>query len=367
MKIKEDDMKYLLFLFVFLFVASACDNTDQFASLANDANQQASEDSKYKKDLKSIASNEVELKIGGKKRQSIKIADTVGEKNLDKGTKVVTTTQKAVTTTQKAVITTNIKVADVTVEEAVHKEAEETVDKETVVSNTKISATEKKLDLLFYMHNRKSKCIQNIRLFAEKKGFLNRLDHLDWQVSFSYYSQNDSFLPLEIGFDGRAYNTIEGFSGVFKHKPDHILSKGEYSAKKRDRLFNTTLRAVYPDYDNPNFRTIDQLNSNGYISNPLSGLDQLLSSEVEGSVRLDSHVVVLFFGYDFPYYSSEEWRTFFKKHKDVSVIVLSPRSANVSNLVHALEKSEYDFDFLAACDTRNSPEHLVEAINKKVQ
>ena len=402
-------MKYLLCLFVFLFAISACENTEQFASLKNGEDQLASESPQYKQDLKSIASHEVESKISGKKRKNIKIEDTVGEKNLDKGTNVTTeqtvtevektatesektvTTEQTVTevekpvteseqatteaektvTTKQTVTTTNIKVVDVTVKKAVQEQEEENADvkKELVVSGKETSDSEKKLDILFYMHNRKSKCIQNIRSFSKKRGFLEHLNHLAWQMSFSYYSQTNGFLPLEL-YNGQAHNTQPGFSGLFNPKADYILSKGEYSSKKRDRLFSTTLQIVYPDYENKSTHmrsSVDQLNSNGNILDPLIGLDQLLDSKSEGFVRSDSHIIILFFGYDFPYYSPEEWRTFFKKHKDVSVIALSSRSANVSNLVHVLEKSEYDFDFLAACDTKDSSELLIETIKQKVQ
>ena len=367
-------MKYLLCLFVLLFAISACENTEQFASLKNGEDQLASESPQYKQDLKSIASHEVELKIGGKKRQNIKIENTVGEKNLDKGTTTVTTKQtvteaeQATTESEKTVTTINIKVADVTVKKAEEESAD--VKKELVVSGKETSDSGKKLDILFYMHNRKSKCIQNIREYSERNGFLEHFNHLDWQVSFSYYSQTKEVLPLEL-HNGRAHNTHSGFSGLFKHKADYILSKEEYPAKRRERLFNTTLKTVYPDYDRGSSTqhfSIDQLNFNGDISDPLSGLNQLLSSGTEGSVRLDSHIIVLVFGYNFPYYSSEEWETFFKKYnKNMSIIVLSSRSANVSNLVHVLEKSEYDLDFLAACDTKDSSELLIETIKQKVQ
>ena len=71
-------MKYLLFLFVLLFVVSACDSSDQFTSIADSAieGQQASQIPEYQEKLRSIVNSDVKLKIGGKKRKTINVAET---------------------------------------------------------------------------------------------------------------------------------------------------------------------------------------------------------------------------------------------------------------------------------------------------
>ena len=214
---------------------------------------------------------------------------------------------------------------------------------------------------------------------------------MDWQVGFSYYSQTRpcskdnscksgietprysiddlAMFPLEWP-NGRAHNASKDHYRKFEE--DYVLSKGEYTEEQAKRLFNTTLTAFHPEASGPDETTPSSmgLNTNPKlfqaVSDPLSGLDALLSKKPRGSVRPGSHVVVLLFG-DIPYYPRLEWRNFFNKHKNVSLIAVSSRYANVSNFVHLLQKDKYDFKFLPACDDSDSPARIVRAIKNKVQ
>lgn len=372
-------MKYLLFLFAVLFAVSACDGPIQFASVAGKPPKESKKSSQGEPEqkIKKVVKDEMKKKIGGKDRKTINISETVSKKDLGK----------------KKTIVTNINVKNVIVEEKQKKKAEkskkvekkevkkkkEVKDKvkvverivEKVVVKEKAAPPEKKLDILFYMEDRDTGCLRNVVAYSENKGFLKSLNHLDWQVSFSYYSQKKlAMLPLEVS-NGQSYNTNmkqKDWSKYFNKRavPDYVLSKGEYTQEQADHLFNTTLTAFHPEGG-----TAVGLNTNPVlywaVFNPLLGLDTLLSKKPKDSVRSDSHTVVLLFDYDFPYYSSEEWNDFFNKHKNVSLIAVSYRSSNVSNLIPILEKEEYDFEFLPACDNDNSPAQLVQAIKNKVK
>lgn len=375
-------MKSLLFLFAVLFAASAC-NSPNFAP-APDKLPEGNQQEDYQQGIPSAVKAEMKPpKVGGKDRKTINISETVNEKKL-KG---------------KKSIVTNINVTNVIVDKYKKpggKRAKRT--KKTVIERImekvvvrKTASSEKKLDILFYMHDRDTNCIRNVIAHSEKKGFLKHLNHLDWQVSFSYYSQvrtcseespcktgflaphfaNDelAMLPLEWN-NGEAHDADKDF---WKFKEEYVLSKGEYTQKQADRLFNTTLTAFHPEADG-----VDEvppshigLNTNPTlywaVLNPLSGLDAILSKKHKGSVRLDSHVIVLLFGYNFPYYFPTEWKSFFNKHKNVSIIAVSYRSANVSNFEHLLEKDDYNFDFLPACDDDSSPAQIIQAIKNKVR
>ena len=378
-------MKHLLFLFAVLFAVSACSGPNSFAPIGGDKPPERSQQEDYQQRIPSAVKGEMKPpKVGGKDRKTINIPETVSEKSLD----------------GKRSIVTNVNVTNVIVDKdgkqgKKHtKRFKKTVIErimEKVVVKKAAAPSEKKLDVLFYMHDRDTNCIKNVISYSEKKGFLKFLNHLDWQVSFSYYSQVRScskkspcksgflsphystddlaMLPLELN-NGEAFNASKKW---YKFEPDYVLSKGEHSQKEADRLFNTTLTAVYPEADGVDETpTVDVgLNTNPKlywaVLNPLSGLDVLLSKKPRGSVRSDSHVVVLLFGYNFPYYLPTEWKSFFNKHKNVSIIAVSYRSSNVSNFVHILEKDDYDFDFLAACDNDSSPAQIVQAIKNKVQ
>ena len=368
-------MKHLLFLFAVLFAVSACDGPNNFASIADKPPEESKKQSQgdYQKKITRVVEGEMKKKVGGKDRKTINISETVSKKSLDK----------------KNTIITNVNVKSVIVEGKPEKKKAKTskkkeAPKEKVVEKVRVvervvekvvekkaAPPEKKLDILFYMHDRDTTCIRNVIAYSENKGFLKSLNHLNWQVSFSYYSQKKlAMLPLEWD-NGEAHDADKDF---WNFKEDYVLSKGEYTQKQADRLFKTTLTAAYPEAHVGEEGTPSSdvgLNTNPVlywaVFNPLSGLDVLLSKKSKGSVRSDSHVVALLFGYDFPYYSSLEWKNFFNKHKNVSVIAVSYRSSNVSNFTHILEKDEYDFGFLPACDNGRSPAQIVQTIKNKVQ
>ena len=342
-------MKYLLVLFAGVFIFSACENSEQFASVIEEV-QQASESSEYQRDLQSIVEAEVKKKISGKKRKNINIKKTVGKKNLGK---------------KRNIILTKINVTNIIVDESDKQEIEKEGSGEQVVSSevqktATVEEVEEKLDILFYMNNRDSKCIKTFRWFYEKNSFLSHLNGLNWQVSLSYYAsgQRIAFLPLE-RYNGQPYDADKR---LFKFKSDYVLSKGEYSSKRAKDLLLTTLESTYPNHDNRGGAQKRTPNSNGYVDDPLSGLDHILSAKARGAVRSNSHVVVLLFDYDFPYYSSKEWKSFFEKHENVSVIAIAHRSANVSNMFHVLERS-YDFEYLPACYGKG----LLDLIQSKVR
>ena len=226
-------------------------------------------------------------------------------------------------------------------------------------------ASQKKFDLVFYMQERNLSCIGHIQALA-KTGFLNHFYNYNWQVSFASFTEEADLLPLQLY--GRPYKSRSSAK-----QPDYVLSKvkqidGVYpSIRVRNELLTYTLQP-------PAFETIGVRGGvspspdfSKKVENPLKGLDQILTQQVHGSIRDNSHVVVLLFGYKFPHYESESWDYFFNEHPNVSLIVLAPRRANVGNLFNVLENEKYDADFLA-CDSLQSLKEgdLINTIKGKV-
>lgn len=400
-------MKYLLYFSALLFITSSCKNPD-FADVAGSTSedQQTEQPSvtEAKKELKVLVQKDIKKeskKIRGKKQQSVDVEHVVGEKKLDKkklkGNKIIIQQNINIGEGFDVEVQSDTdKKVSVVKKKSKDKEKTETTDKEKTIveikqpeakkkmskkkkkyhkkrakTNIEIRLTDSdeemvpksKVDLVFYMQTRDSSCVNNLRSFSEEKGFLSRLKGLDWQVSLSYYFQNESaLLPLEIR-NGHPHN----IGKLFSPKRDYALSRGEYSLEETNRLFHNTLKVVSPSYNDRGDYISEETtsNSNGNVEDPLVGLDYILSKKPEDTIRSGSDVIVLLFGYDFPYYSSKIWKAFFKKHTNVNIIVTSSRLANVSNFLHILEKNDR-FTFMPICETKKSPKNLVKVIKNIV-
>ena len=361
-------MKYLSFSIASLFIISACNPSDKFASLTgNESIDQKSEaplpktpKPEYERDLKNLVRTEVKVTIKDKKTSHVKVEETVGGKDF-RG-------QKA--GAGKKVITTNVNVESVILEESEPapspKQAKPKVQTDKKAPKTASRQKPlKKIDILWYIQDRELECLQRVRHFSEQKGLLSRLDHLDWSMSFAYYSQGQTGLTaLETG-----NGLVHTKGGFFSQDPDYVLSRGEYSSKVTENLFNMTLKDVrlFPLDDHEPPAEIGAKNSNGWIEDPLSGLDKILSGGAEAFRRPGTPLIVLFFDHDFPYYSSGKWKKILTKHKNVSFVAASSRLANVSNFHHVLEKRGYDFNFCPVCETKDSPANLVKVFSQKAR
>ena len=326
-------MKHLFSILLSVMFITSCNNEEHFASLAEDTLAESSENPDYNQEIKELVVDEVEVKISGKKRQTVDVVDTVGEKDLKQEEQLVThidvtsdvvVKEQEVTKEETTTVTTEVKVTEETT-----VKTEVKVTEETVVPDLNI--------LLYIDNNSYGSCSTHLK--RNHKAFLQALSAYNWSISFAYYADpGDSSLMALENTNGTPYDTDKRF---FKFKKDYTLSKQEYSAKKASRLFYSTL--------DPNVSHAENLSSYPeplkYSDNPLGGLSEILSS----SAKTESRTVVLFFGDQFPYYSKAEWHNFYGKHPNVSLVALSYRSANVSNLLHVLEKENYDFSYIAGC------------------
>ena len=344
-------MKKLFFVFGILFLATSCENPENYASIPDD--NVLLQASKARGDIQEIVSEAVrdsEKKIGNKKRMQVNIEETVGGKDLGRADTTRRGRREGRRGERQAHVT-NIEITNVVVKSDKKKE------KKRKPNNVK--KTKPKLDLLFYMNTRDSKCVSKFEA-AGKKGFLQHFVKWDWQLSFSYYTEESNLLALEY-HNGTPHNVGKFFDPAH----DYVLSAGEYPQDKMDRLFYTTLQLTGPlqqDSDSENKGRHYTPDFNKYVSNPLEGLDRILTDKPEGFARSGSYVVILLFGNQFPYYSSKDWKKFFNKHKRVKIISVSSRTANISNFLHVLEKED-QFEALPFC----SPSELGKKLNPKAR
>ena len=367
-------MKYLLFILVSFLFITACEKSERFASLSEDSSLvESSEKSapKYEEDIKALVVEDVEVKISDKKRQAVDVIDTVGENNLRPARRAVThidiTSRVLVTDRQESaeVSAENSSKADVSSAAQV-KQEQTTVIERTVQTTTKAQRgghsvnLGPKLNILVYLNSRSyGACVDRLR--RNHSVFIEGLSSYNWELGFAYYASADEveLMPLEY-VNGIPYDADRGF---FDYENDYTLSKGEYSDEKTKRLFFTTLEPAVPPHNqarsaNP---TPGTPNTNRKpATDPLSGLDQLLSSQT----GKEAPTVVLFFGDAFPYYSTSEWNQFYGQHPNVSLIALSHRSGNVSNFLHILEKASYDFSFVPGCG--GNIKSVLDIIGRKV-
>lgn len=339
-------MEKLIFLSGILFLVVSCVNPENYASIPDEHIERQA--STAQRDIQELVAQTVASstdRIGSKKRRGVDIKETIGGKDLGKGEGPNQFTNVNVT---------NVMPADEEAPAAEKKEAVTDVSEESCKKDCE--KKEKQLDILVYMHSRDSDCVSNFLASAKKDGFLGHFSPWDWQLSFSYYTEEANLMALEY-FNGRPNNT-GGFKQLFDPVYDYVLSEEEYPEERRDRYFFTTLErtkyiAQFDEYNNEQ-HTPD---SNKYVNNPLAGIDHTLTSQPEGFARKDSQVFVLFFGDQFPYYFAESWKNFFAKHKNVNILSVSRRDANISNFVHAYDYDQ--FDVLPEC----SPLKVVEKIN----
>lgn len=347
-------MKHLFFIIIGLFFVTSCGD-EQFASVSDSDSLDivASENQpKPEEKIQKLVIPEVkEKKIGAKERQQINIVSTVGKNELKDKKSDVRRRVTSIDTTNRVVVTTKTKIEDKGSDEAnsVSKQEEEKLDLGPPVN------------ILLYTNKRDWKtCMDHLR--KNSKYFLQSISDYDWDISLAYYADANQaeLMPLEL-VSGQVYNKKSSLGifhgGLFSFEADYTLSKGEYSQEITNRLFPNTLRPSNLNHAELSSANVTPNRGTTKVINPLSGLDKLLSS----SVRKETPTVVLYYGDDFSYNSTQEWNDFYSKHSNVSVLAISKRSSNVSNFLHVLEKG-HNFHFIANCSVKNTLSLIAEQV-----
>ncbi len=356
-------MKHLIFFCILAFTTGACDNASRFGGVGEPPPAETSGD--FLDTVPSIVREDSKPKVGRKKTASKDVQDTVRQRDLDGKQEVTNVTVTDVFQDKKA----SPDESQTTKQPVKIKVVEKVIVKEVVRAPKKAPAL-KKLDLLFYMEERDTDCIQNIRSYSEKNGFLRHLNKFDWQVSFAYHSHSDvAFLPLEWD-NGKAYNKAKRW---YKFKTAHVLSKKNHKPKEANQIFNATLKDYWgggeydtTSHDEPKYTYKPGMNTNPKmfwdVENPLVGLSAILSKKSKGAVRAGSQVVALWFGSSFAIYSEKSWGSFFRKHKNADIISVGWRTSNATEFLYNSRNNK--LHFIASC---HDPTQIIKAIQSKVR
>ena len=310
-------MKYFktiaLILSVFIF-STSCNQRDNFNSLGGEENQQflGSGNAEHEEAIKNLVNQRQIVKIGNKKsKNSVNLSETVGQNNLKNNE-----TTRSVATNEKEVVTIEVEVEE---------------------SKEGIELT-KNLSLLFYIDSKRSHCLRQFR--KNNKAFLNYLNKAPhWEMAFSFHRDNKELIKLT---RTRGYVLSKDYKKPFLGSDAH-------------HIFAATING-YPHSNLDGFE-LKKLIQSPYHINPLKGLGYALETFSDNK---EGQKVVLYFDDDFPYYSSKEWKSFYEKHKNLTILVISRREANISNLSTAFN-ANVDIAPVMGC-TLSSPKIVSDTL-----
>ncbi len=219
-------------------------------------------------------------------------------------------------------------------------------------------APKEKIDILFYVGGKTENCLNSFSKEAKAEGFLRHLDVFDWNVAISPFPRKPGLTGLKKrhAHQGRGYDETDYFR-IFEKADikDAVLRKSDLKKSKRgmqkgEKIFIETLASG-------NFHNTLP------VRDFMDGLEDVLSSKAFPREGAKLHVVVIDYEH-FPYYTTEEWKDFYKKYPRLNIILLSSRRVNVSNFLHISEKSKYNFEWLPKCNRNGISQEVIEALLK---
>ena len=319
-------MKYfkpIAFVISVLIFTISCNQHDRFNSLDDGADTQqvigSVDDPNHAKEIKTLVNQQKIVKIGGGKKSasSIDVSEGVGQNRLKAQTSVKTTIVNQSPDKGKP----NIVTFEVGIK-----------------GGEKKVGFSKKLNLLFYIKNKKSRCLADFKKYSES--FLAHLEKApDWKIAFAFQGNKKEIMPLI------------GKSGDFLYKKNWIEKK-----KRARSVFTNTIEPHYAPDKGGDFH-IRRLNEGSGLrrhTNVLKGLSESLKIFSDDKKQ----TVVLYFD-DYPYYSAKEWQDFYKKHTNLTILVISTRKGNVSNLQTAHDAS-VDLVPVFGCNAKTKTTKMVE-------
>ena len=294
--------KIVTLLSSILILSVSCNQRNQFNSLGEEDQDVAlaSSEPAHQSEIEELVSQKEIVKIGSKKkRKTASLRNTVGTNQL----RVKKKHSDNKGSTQKEIVKIKFGVME---------EPEE---------NPKVE----NLSLLFYIDKKGNSCVYNFKKYA--KEFLSNLNEVPfWEIGFAFHRDDQEWMDLE---RSRAKTLVKG-------------------AKYEESVFRHTLEVQRePEYGS--YFDLDKRNAAPRHTDPLKGLSLLLDDL--GS-KENEKKVVLYFDQDFPYYTTEEWKTLYNKHPDLTILFMSKRSGNVSNLNAGLS-ANLDVAPVFGCDLRS--------------
>ena len=329
-----------------LFLISCGNQESKFTSLV---------DEPVTNEIESLVSEEEkgEEKIGRAKKKNgekVDVTENVGKKDFEEKVPVTQDLEEEVSVT-----------FDLEVNKAVEDLKEASPRKPATVRTASKESPKAKADVLFYLtpafagNRSTSACWSGINKSAKKYGFLKNLKSVDWQVGISMFSEEGAQLAewerRSSKFTLREGDTTEplDFNLFAKkvHGPTTILSKELHDTEVGHEVFtNSFLHEFKKDAREYDLTSTGDL----YVEDTISGLDQLLSENADGLFRKNAKTYVFMIDNNyFPYYTTSEWKKFFKKHKNLELVVISPRTVKVANIHHVTKKFD-QVTWMPMCD-----------------
>ena len=301
--------KIVTLLSSILILSVSCNQRDRFNSL-DEGDQEvtlASADPAHKSEIEELVNQKEIFKIGSKKkRQTVSLAETVGENQLRNSKRDRTARDRTVgskNTTHKEIV--KIKVGTFESEEKPQVEH---------------------LSLLFYIDSKNNRCVNNFKKYAEEfLSYLNKVPH--WEIAFAFHRDNKELIDLE-------------------RSSQQTLVKG---ARYEESVFRHTLSVQHAP-ERGSYVNLDKTNRAPRHTDPLKGLNLLLAGF---EPKENGKKVVLYFDDDFPYYTTEEWKELYNSHPNLTVLFISKRDGNVSNLNTGLSL-DLDVAPVFGCDLKSS-------------
>ena len=284
--------KTIAFILSVFIISTSCNQRDNFNSLSDGGNKQilGSENPKHQKEIQNLVNQKEIVKIGNKKnRNAVNVSETVGQNNLKGHSKKTSSTKNQ----SKKVVAIELGVK----------------------SEPKEMMFTKNLSLLFYIDNKKSSCLRKFKKYREDfLKYLNKAPH--WDIAFSFHRDDKELIKTK-GLNNGILSKNRDESG-FLTLSNNSVFKNALSSPRENLDRNRRL----------NYLEIKKLDEGPDHVNHLKGLDQTLKLFEDNK---SGQKVVLYFDNDFPYYSAKEWKDFYAKHKNLTILVISTKQTNLKN------------------------------------
>jgi len=304
-------------------ITISCSQKDAFNSIDRDELQSLPSTDEHKEEIVKLVTEKTIEKIGSKKGKTSRIvlSETVGENNL-KGDNQENEDSKKQEDSQlksKGVV------------QYVHLQWE--IRRDESSKSHKSKKLKNPVNVVLYFDKKDSVCVAGFN--RQRRSFIESMTkkhQLNWGVLYGFHTDEA----------GKEYE------GYVKQE----ITKSKYNNRRATYANLNSYYSHRTEHD-PNSYSERFIHNNELekSNNPLQGLNDYLSinQEILGlSDTSDNKKVVLYFDYDFPYYSKGDWKHLYSKYKNLNIIAISSREANFSNLNHVIN-SELNFKIVHEC------------------
>ena len=317
------------FLLGLFLTAVSCGQRDNFDSIGDSSGATElilpSEGDDHKDKIVKLVNEKKIIKIGGKdkKRLPANLSQTVGQNNLKNQNKRSKSADDKTVKADKGDETIQIELA---------VKAAQDSSKST---DSKKQMHKKNLSLLMYFEDKSRGCVPTIKKHSDD--FIEGMNQVhSWKMLFAFHSDRGELLPIS-----HSKYTLDKNSNTFTESVERKF----YNMLDYEMNYHTEI--------GPRPFADSEPRLNNKSDDLLQGLDNILSSKMSSKDKK----IVLYFDSDFPYIATEEWKTLYNKHKDLSILAISSRKGNFSNLNSGFNAG---VDLIPIYDCQNILKHILK-------